>query len=281
MDAQRTTPPTDRRIGVLALRQHGVVGRCQLVALGVSRRAIDRRLRSGRLHAVHRGVYAPGHAPLTLPGRFMAAVLACGPGAVLSHRSAAVLWGIQRSAPRWVEVTVCGQQGRRRAGIVACRATLEQRERTVCHGIPVTTPGRTLIDLADILSERALQRAVDEADYLRLDCSGFRPLPGRRGRGRVAAVLAFHRAESTRTRTDLEERFLALCRAYDLPLPEVNVHVEGYEVDFLWSDQRLIVETDGRAAHHAAGVRERPDKGRRPDGGRLSTCPDDGPTDAQ
>jgi very-short-patch-repair endonuclease len=154
-------------------------------------------------------------------------------------------------------VTVPGDRGRRLEGVKVHRQPFETDEVTVLRGIPVTTPGRTLVDLADVVSERALERAIDEADYLRLDCAGLDPRPGRAGSGRLEKTLTRYRPGTTRTRTPLEERFLALCRNANLPQPEVNVHVEGYEVDFLWRAQRLIVETDGHAAHRTRRAFER------------------------
>jgi very-short-patch-repair endonuclease len=250
MDAESATPPADRRIAALAGRQHGVVGRKQLDQLGVGKGAIERRLGRGRLHRVHRGVYSVGHPLLTREGRYMAAVLACGDGAVLSHLSAAVLWRILRKERRRVHVTVPGSGGRaRRNGIVVHRAALGEREVTKVAGIPVTTPGRTVVDLADTEPRRTVERAIDEAEYLRLDCTGLTPREGRAGRGLLTRVLSEHQAGTTRTRSELEERFLAMCERQRLPPPEVNTVVEGYEADFVWRAQRLIAETDGRAAH--------------------------------
>jgi very-short-patch-repair endonuclease len=178
----------------------------------------------------------------------MAAVLACGEGAVLSHRSAAELWALRPRA-RFVEVTAPANRGRKRA-ILVHRGVLPPDHRTQRDGVPVTTPARTLIDLADVLTRRGLERAIDEAEYLRLDCTGLRPIPGRRGAGALARVLDEHRPGSTRTRSELEELFLLTCKKEGLRRPEVNVCVEAFEVDFFWREERLIVEADGGAAHH-------------------------------
>jgi very-short-patch-repair endonuclease len=129
------------------------------------------------------------------------------------------------------------------------RAQLCDQDVTVHDGIPVTTPARTLVDLADVVPRRALERAFDEAEYLRLDCTGLAPIAGRPGYGRLGRVLAGHRAGSTRTRSELEELFLELCARHGLPRPDVNVILEGHEVDFLWPKERLVVEVDGRGAH--------------------------------
>ena len=156
-----------------------------------------------------------------------------------------------------MEVTARGNRGRKVEGVKVHRQPLTSNDVTVRNGIPVTTSGRTLVDFADVVSDRRLERAIDEADYLRLDCAGLEPIPGRPGNGRLKKVLSLHRPGPTRTRTPLEERFLELCRRSKLPDPEVNVNVEGYEVDFLWQAQRLIVETDGHAAHRTRRAFER------------------------
>jgi very-short-patch-repair endonuclease len=143
---------------------------------------------------------------------------------------------------------------RRRPGLIVHEAQLTA-DVTNRAGIPVTKPARTLIDLADVAPRRTLERAIDEAEFLRPDCTGLAPRHGRRGSGALSSVLAVHTAGSTRTRSELEELFLALCNKHDLPRPQVNVHIEGCECDFVWPEQRLIVETDGAAAH--AGERRR------------------------
>jgi predicted transcriptional regulator of viral defense system len=204
----------------LALRQHGVVGREQLRAMGLGRRAIAYRLRTGRLHAVHARVYTVGAAPLTREGRFMAAGLACGARAVLSHRSAADLWGMRPQGGGPMDVTVRSDRGRNLKGIRVHRSAVAASEVTTLDGIPVTKPARTLVDLADLLPRRALERAIDEAEYLRLDYAGLAPRPGRRGSGKLIAVLAEHRAGGTRTRSELEERFLDLSERHGVPRPE-------------------------------------------------------------
>jgi hypothetical protein len=184
----------------------------------------------------------------------MAAVLACGDGAALSHFSAAVLWEMLRDRNWPIHVTAPTE--RRRPGIRLHEARLEG-ERVRLDGIVVTTPGRTLVDLADVAPRRLLERAIDEADYLRLDTAGLAPRRGRRGQGLLTSVLAVHTPGTTRTRSELEERFLALCDQHGIERPEVNVDVEGYECDFVWREQALVVETDGGAAHGTARARER------------------------
>jgi very-short-patch-repair endonuclease len=253
MPDQSTTDPLDARLAKLAERQHGVVSRGQLLELGLGKSAIGDWVKRGRLHGVHRGVYAVRYPTLTRNGRFMAAVLACGEGAALSHFSAAVLWGMLNEWGGAIHVT--SDARRRRPGLVVHEASLGGGEVRKRAGIPVTAPARTLIDLADVAPRRTLERAIDEAEYLRLDCTGLAPRHGRRGNGTLSSVLAVHRPGSTRTRSELEEMFIRLCDSHGLPRPEVNVHVEGYECDFVWREQRLIVETDGAAAH--SGERRR------------------------
>jgi very-short-patch-repair endonuclease len=246
MPDKSRSDPLDRRLAELARRQHGVVSRAQLLALGLGTSAIGEWVGKGRLHRLHRGVYAVGHLNLTRNAHFMAAVLACGDGAALSHFSAAVLWGMLKGDG---EIHVTAPGDRRRPGLRVHRAPLAAAELAKRAGIAVTSPARTLVDLADVAPRRTLERAIDEAEYLRLDCTGLAPRRGRSGCGVLMSVLAQHRPGSTRTRTHLEELFIALCDRHHLTRPEVNVYVEGYECDFVWREQRLIVETDGGAAH--------------------------------
>jgi Protein of unknown function (DUF559)/Transcriptional regulator, AbiEi antitoxin len=255
MDEEVRKHPPDPVLAELGRRQHGVVSRAQLRALGLSRAEIDGRVRRKVLHRVHRGVYAVGHLGLTRNGHFMAAVLACGEGAALSHFSAAVLWGILEGGGQDIHVTAEGD--RRCRGVVVHQAPL-QGERVRHLGIVVTTPARTIVDLADVVSRRrVLERAIDEADYLRLDWKGAAPRHGRRGYGLLSSVLAAHEPGTTRTLSELEEIFLAFCDGWGIPRPEVNVVIEGYLCDFVWREQRVIVETDGSQAHGTHRARER------------------------
>jgi hypothetical protein len=261
-------PLAGRRLVARAERQHGVVTREQLIEIGLSDQAIGRRVEDGQLWRVHRGVYAVGRPTLTLHGRFSAAVLSCGPGAALSHLAAGVLLGLLGERGPRIDVTVPGSGGRRRRGaVIIHRGPLPAADVTTKHGIPVTTPARTLIDLADVLPRRRLERALDEAAYLRLDVTDLQPRPGRRGSGALAEALARHDAGTTRTRSDLEERMLSLLDRFGLPVPEVNGGIEGYTVDFAWPAQRLIVETDGWRAH---GTRHAFERDRRRDADLLA-----------
>ncbi|MEA2134291.1 MAG: hypothetical protein QOC68_2200 [Solirubrobacteraceae bacterium] len=224
---QSTTPP-DAALARLAAPQHGVVTRAQLLTAGVDAKAIGYRLKVGRLHELHRGVYAVGHRPPSPHARAMAAVLACGPGAALSHRSAAALWAI---TPPWrgpEDVTAPGR--RRHPGIHTHRSsTLTPDDITVHYGIVVTTPARTLKDLARVLPDHSLTRAANEA--------------------RIRNLVSDHGHDTGPTRSHLEDLFLRFIDEHDLPRPEVNQQAAGYEVDMLWRDRRLIVELDSRTFH--------------------------------
>ncbi len=238
----------DRGIAGLADAQHGVVSRAQLLQAGLTNSAITRRVESGRLIVLHRGVYAVGHARLRAQGHWMAAVLACGQGAALSHQTAASLWELRRVGSGAIHVTVPGDPGRkRRAGIKLHRSTtLTPDDVTERDGIPVTTVARTIIDLARGMSAHDLEPIVDAADRRHLvDFTDLR-------RANPASLQAVLRAyDPAPTRSELERRFLSICRRHGLPTPEVNQIVEGYLVDFVWRDRRLIVEVDGYAYHRA------------------------------
>jgi very-short-patch-repair endonuclease len=236
----------------LARRQWGVVTREQLMESGLGTRGISDWVRSGRLVRLYRGIYAYGHDRLRIEGRWLAAVMACGPGAVLSHRDAAQLWEIRQSSSSMIDVTVPSQNGRiRRRGIRVHRSgRLAAEEVTTRSGIPVTTVARTLLDLADVLDRQALRRAVTEAEYRnRFDLTSLNAVvegnPGRRGRKLSKAV----HGRQHRTRSRLEDRFLRLVERYRVEEPQTNVWIEGYEVDFLWTRAGLVVELDGVAAH--------------------------------
>jgi very-short-patch-repair endonuclease len=241
---------------------HAVVADRELAALGFDRYAVRRRLSVGRLHRLYPGVYAVGHTVLSVAGRYRAAVLACGRGAVLSHRSAAAHWGLMPAAAgRCVDVTVPFSSGvRSRAGIRVHRSR-KPVEATTRDAIPVTTPARTLADVAEALSRRALEKAVEQAHALRLldareVAAVARAHRGRAGPARLARLLREHDVEQT-TRSPLEDAFLELCDAHDIERPVVNARVEGLEVDFHWPRARLIVEADGRRHHRTAAAFER------------------------
>jgi very-short-patch-repair endonuclease len=241
----------------LAEQQHGVVARRQLLAAGIGRERIASWRRCGRLIVQRRGVYSLGHALLTQEARWMAAVLVCGDGAVLSHRSAAALWGLRPPGGGAIEVTV-GIDGPRLGhgdGIRPRRSGLVQAFATVERGIPVTTVAWTLLDLAAVVRSHQLRRAVEEADRLELfDLAAVeRALEagvGRRGTRAMMALLGDMAERGvTRTRSDVEAAFLQLCIDHGLPRPEVNRVRDGVEQDFRWPRHRLIVEVDGWAYH--------------------------------
>ena len=247
----------DQIIAELAARQHGVVARGQLLAAGVGRRAIDGRIARGLLHPLHRGVFAVGHRRVSRDGWWMAAVLAGGERAVLSHRSAAALWRM-RDTGRTPEVTVARHRGSR-PGVQYHEAVLPPDELTVERGIPVTTPARTLLDLATIVTHAQLEHAFHEAEVLRLTSPTsldalLERYAGRRGTQAIKRLLVDHHKNGQAVPTSvLERRFLGLLGAQNLPRPTINPLSDHGELDARWHDQRLIVECDGFATH---GTRE-------------------------
>jgi predicted transcriptional regulator of viral defense system len=263
------SPPSDRAIAAIALTQHAVISLASLEQLGLSGDNAGKRVGVGRLHRVHRGVFSiVPPALLTRLGRFMAAVLACGEGAVLSHRSAAVMLDLGARAGRLVDVTAPASRGRRRDGIrVHSAATLEASDVTSRGPIPITTLARTLLDLCEDASRREVERAIDRAELLRaLDVAAIDDVldraGGRRGAALLADVLAVHRVGTTLTRNELEEAFLRICRTARVPPDAVNAWIpypdgSGAEADFLWHEHRLIVEVDGRDVHTTRRAFER------------------------
>jgi hypothetical protein len=236
--------------------------------LGFTRHEIDGLVRAHWLHAVFPGVYAVGRRSLSRKGRWMAAVLACGPGALLSHRCAGALHGIHRAAPTTIDVTVPTDRGRAINGIRTYRCrSLEPQDHAVVNGIPCTSVPLTLLDIAAVTSRRHTERACDEAEVQRLvDLQQLEDLlgrsRGRRGAATLRAILAEHAIGTTLTRSELEERTLGLCRRAQLPAPAVNADVAGasgrvYTVDFLWPAQRVVLETDGHAYHRTRSAVER------------------------
>ena len=239
----------------MAKRQHAVVGRRQLLAMGIGDDAIRHRVRTGRLHPLHRGAYAVGHELLLPDSRYMAAVLAYGRGAVASHRTAAALLGLAPSPAGDLEVTVLRAGARSRRGLrVHVTRSFDPEEIGKCKSIPCTSPARTLVDLAAVLDRRRLRRALERSVELRIldgramDAALGRS-NGRRGTGLLRELLAGLYGDPAPVRTELERRFLELVREAGLPLPVVNAHVGRYQVDFHWPAARLIVETDGRETH--------------------------------
>jgi predicted transcriptional regulator of viral defense system len=244
---------TDRVIATLANAQHGVVARAQLLERGLTTRQIERRVGARRLFRLYYGVYAVGHRRLTVEGSWMAAVLACGPGAVLSHITAAIAWDLRRLASGLIHVTVPTTAGReRRAGIRLHRsATLTTQDVTEIRGVPVTSVARTIIDLSRTLKGRALEQIVDRADQCGL--VDFQALRSANSASLQAVLGGYAPAP---TRSELEERFLQLCDDHGIPRPEANAVIDGIEVDFVWRDRRLIVEVDGYAYHRSPSAFE-------------------------
>jgi hypothetical protein len=237
----------------LAERQHGVVARRQLIEMGLGPGLIQDRVRSGRLVPLHQGVFALGHRRIGFRGESLAAVLACGPNAVLSHSSAAALWGVRR--PRSpIEVTrVSGHRGPHGVRVHQTRI-LPPGDVTEHAGIPVTSLERVMRDMAGRLDERQMERMLVEADR-----SGHLSWPalqrvldrpgGWKGANRLRRVARQVDPRAAETRSPTEVDFLALCRESGLPLPEVNVLVGDRLVDFFWPRARLIVETDSYTYH--------------------------------
>lgn len=246
----------ERRVAALASRQHGVITRAQLLAAGLGAGAIDHRVRNGRLQLLHRGIYLAGHATPTWRAREIAAVLACG-AAVLSHRSAACFWEAlpyPAASSTAVDVTVTRRGPESKPGIRVHRArTLARRDYAIHDEIPVTTPPRTVLDLAVSDLPGEVERALGEMlARRRLSERQLRDQlarnPGRQGAGVLRALIDLDGGPAA-SRSEAERRLLRLVRAAGLPIPEANVRVGGFEVDFIWRQQRLVVEVDGYRFH--------------------------------
>ncbi|MFL5899209.1 MAG: DUF559 domain-containing protein [Solirubrobacterales bacterium] len=255
----------EERLAALATRQHGVASYEQLLGLGFDIRWIERRLAEGRFGAVHRNVYSVGHRRVPQRGAWWAAVLAYGPGTLLSHRSAAVLWEIQRPRSGPIHVTAgSGRQGiRRREGIWIHRCKLAPEDRSVRDGIPVTTVARTLFDFSEAAPYEELKGAAEEADRLKLLRLRELERVCERGRGRRALRpvrrLLTEIGTPDEGRSPLEIRFASFLRKQAIAAPVQNVHVLGHEVDALWPEAKLIVELDSweHHGHRAAFERDR------------------------
>jgi very-short-patch-repair endonuclease len=250
----------DAIAGRVAAEQWGVITWAQLRASGLSKAAIGRRVRNERLHRIHVAVYAFMPATALAPeGRWLAAVLACGESAALSHRSAAALWDLLDSSPGWPEVTVPVGRAKDVEGVRLHRSRNLPKAITTRRGVPVTSLERTLADLADVVPQATLHRAAQQAEFLRrkLGPAGdpWRYANGRRGAPNLR-TLPLLRGKVGMTRSELERRMLRLCRQAGLPEPECNAVIAGEHVDFVWRDARLIVETDGGDAHLTAAAFE-------------------------
>jgi len=252
---------SDATIWALVRRQHGAVARRQLLELGLSARRIERRIASGRLHPVWRGVYAVGRPELGRRGRWMAAVLACGPNAVLSHGSAAALWGFGEERGDAIDVSVpASRRGRQRGIRVHRRAMAILADVATHEGIPLTSPVRTLIDQATRLRPMQLERTVNEADklgrvradVLHASLDDYRGQPGVKPLRELLDPLTFRLSDSR-----LEQLMRPHARAAGLPAPETKAWVNGYEVDFFWAELGIVVEADGLKYHRTASQQRR------------------------
>lgn len=239
----------DLRATAVAAAQQRVVTRAQLLDVGLTGRAIERRKERGWLHLQYDGVYSVGTARLDRRGRWMAAVLACGPHAILSHRDAAALWGILPSNRAPIEVTAPRQ--RRRPGIDAYRRVLPPDEVTTLDGIPVTTVARTLLDLAAVETAPRLERALNEAERLRLaDHTPLTVLFERHPRSKGIATLKGIAITETVTRSQFERDFLAFCDRHHIARPQMNVVIGAFTVDAHWPHANLVAELDGYEWHY-------------------------------
>lgn len=245
----------------LARNQHGVVSSDQLRDIGYTPQAIQHRIRTGRLYPLHRGVYAVGRPHVTDHGRWMAAVLACRREAVLSHSSAAALWRIGVEKRGLIELSLPSLSLRRRPGLlIHRRPSLRRRDATIEHGIQVTTPIQTLIDLSLRLDRRGTERAINEADKYDLvhPPELRRALDERVGEPGVAKLRHILDRRTFRlTKEELERRFLPLARKARLPVPLTGQIVNEFEVDFYWPDLGLVVETDGLRYHRTPAEQAR------------------------
>ncbi len=246
------------RVAKLAERQHGVFARWQLRSIGVNPRVLQGWCSAGRIFRVHRGVFAVGRAALSPEGRWLAAVLAAGPRAVLSHLSAAALWGMLAADPAVVHVSCRARRSSRDGIRVHHAGDLTRGDVRVERAVPVTSPARTFLDIAAMVGERRLRGALRVAERERLFAGPglLSSLPRRRGRPGVAAarrMLERYAGIAGRFRSGPEMDFWELLQTdRRRPLPEVNVHVGGYEADFLWRELKLIVEIDGDPWHRTA-----------------------------
>jgi predicted transcriptional regulator of viral defense system len=252
----------DLLIAEMAARQHGVVTVAQLLAVGLTTKMIEWRVAVGHLHRLHHGVHAVGHVSVTREGRWLAAVFACGEGAVLSHRSAAALWSVRETASALIEVSSPTSAGRSRNGIrVHSGAALHSADTTTRRGIPCTSLSRTILDCAALLHPEALDYMVHRAqskdlyDPAEMDAL-LRRSRGRRGVARLRLVLGvLDETGDAQANAGAERVFLRLCRRFHLPIPSVSAWVPlpiaaaGLEVDFTWPAHMLAVEVDSRRHH--------------------------------
>src|SRR4051794_15973637 len=262
MSGQSISRSAERIISALAKRQHGVVARWQLLQAGVTSNQIELRLHNGRLHELHRGVYLVGHTVPPPLAPEQAALLACGERAVLSHRSAANIWNLlpyPAAAPAWV--TVPPERNATRPRIKIQRARLGRRDIRKRHGLRLTSPPRTILDLSLILDEPELESVVAEAEYRGLASAPelkaqLEANRGKRGVATLRRVLDLPGGPK-RTRSGGERAMLRLLRCAGMRGFETNARIHGYEVDFLWRDLAVAVELDGWDGHSGRVAFER------------------------
>lgn len=257
----QTSEKQSARAWALARRQHGVITRGQLLHLGFSSEAIKHRVRKGRLHPIVRGVYSVGRPQVSREGRWMAAVLACGPEAGLSHRSAAALWGFGEEHRAYIDVTVRRSSEARIRGI-RChrRPALPVSDLTIRAGIPLTTPVRTFLDLTTVAGPKTIERAINEADKLDvIDADSLRKaLDDRAGEPGVRPLRVILDEHTFRLSDDeLERLFRPLAAAAGLPVPLTKAMLDEFEVDFFWPELGLVVETDGWRYHRTPSAQTR------------------------
>jgi very-short-patch-repair endonuclease len=256
-----------RRIIAIATRQHGVLSLTQLLECGLTASGVRKRVAAGGLFRIHRGVYALGRPDLPVKGRWMAAVLACGPGALLSHASAGALHGIRATAATLIDITLTQPRSLKRPGIRVHTCTqLTSADITEEDAIPVTSVPRTLLDLATFLTrpqlERACEQAVLEGSF---DLSAISELlarsHGRPGIRKLRAALARGDLGENVPASGLERRFRNLCEQAGLPAPEINRYLllgdEYHKADFLWRRERVVIEVDGDRYHSTGWQRRR------------------------
>lgn len=252
----------DRVLAWFADRQHGVVSREQLLAAGVSAQAIGRAVRAGRLRPLFRGVYAVGHIAVRREGWWMGALLACGGGAALSHQTAATLWELHKGSILPVALITPTDRGRKQSRIKVHRTRLHETETLVRDGLRVTTPARTIVDLAATLSARSLREMVERAqDGRRFDPDGISTtlarVPRQAGARPLMDLLELMQPDTDNARSHLERLFLSLVRHARLPRPEVNREIADRKRDFVWPRQRLVVEVDGYRYHSSRQAKRR------------------------
>jgi very-short-patch-repair endonuclease len=255
--AKRRSHDRDLVLARIAARQEGVISRAQLAEIGFTRHEIRHLIRIGRLHRLHRGVYAVGHRNVSREGRYLAAVLACSEGAVLSHRAAADLWELRTSKEDEIDVTV-PRDRRGDKTIRIHRDKLDPGDTMTRNGIRVTKPLRTLLDLAALVPQDQLERAIRQAVYRRLTTTTLladvvHNRRGHRGNEPLRRALVNLGEAPGLSRSDLEDEFRAFLRKHRLPMPELNVRMRirgrRIEADCVWRKAKLIVELDGRDAH--------------------------------